>query len=203
MRKSNISQVIAGLILIVAFVSIAFSQPLSNEQIVISSVKVAVSNAVTGDSNYTLQVAVKAGEIERLVGDGIYDALVEKYRKPVYLTPLDSQMVTVNYDVQGIDFSYKKGASRGLLKGHKIARDFRCQLRINIQRGSSLESRDYHDIAVKFHDEIEPSDLNFVNSRRIPELAPAAPGSGWSRFAEPALVIASVGTLVYLFFANR
>lgn len=201
MRKSRLSLIIAGVILL-SF-GIAYGQPLSNEQIVISSVKAAVDSEVTGDSTHTLQITVKAAELDRLVGDGLYDGLRDKYGKAIYLSSLDPQLLSLNYDILGFDFSYKKGQSRGFFKSHKIARDFRCQLRININGGPDSKLILSQGISVSYHDEIEPSDLNYVKSRRIPELAPSAPGSGWSRYAEPSLVIASVGTLVYLFFANR
>jgi hypothetical protein len=177
-------------------------QPLTNEQIVLSTVKQAVAEKVTGDTSLGIQVTVKSGELERLIGDGIRDGLQDKFGQPIYLTELDPRRLTINYEILGFDFTYKKGHSRGFLKSNKIARDLRCQVRLSIDNTATGISIS-HEISAIYHDEIEPADLNYAKSRTIPELSPAAPGSGWSRYAEPSLVIASVGTLVYLFFANR
>lgn len=202
MKKAKMPTLIAGLILAVIWSIDLFSQPLSNEQIVISTIRQAVAEKVPADTSHSMQIVEKAGELERLIGDCILDGLHDKFRKAIYILESDSQKLTIDYAVLAFDFTYKKGGSRGFLKSNKIARDLRCQIRLNIDNAAAGVSNS-HEISAIYHDEIEPSDLTYVKSRRIPELAPAAPGSGWSRYVEPSLVIASVGTLVYLFFANR
>jgi len=202
LRKAKLLILFAGLI-ITAVWNVAFSgQPLTNEQIVLSTVKQAVADKVPGDTSVIVQIEVKSGELERLIGDGIRDGLQDKFRQAINPGEIDPQKLTINYEMLGFDFTYKKGHSRGFLKSNKVARDLRCQVRLSIDNGASGNSNS-HEISAFYHDEIEPADLNYAKSRTIPELSPAAPGSGWSRYAEPSLVIASVGTLVYLFFANR
>jgi hypothetical protein len=202
LKKAKILFFIAGLIFLSAFRVAVSGQPLSNEQIVLTTVKQAVAEKITGDTSFIVQVEVKSGELEKLIGDGIRDGLRNKFGQPIYLTELDPQKLTLSFNISGFDFTYKKGHSRGFLKSNKIARDLRCQVRLSIDNTATGISN-FHEILAIYHDEIEPSDLNYVKSHSIPELALAAPGSGWSRYAEPSLVIASVGTLVYLFFANR
>jgi hypothetical protein len=196
LRKNSLLLVIAGGILLV-LESVVYCQPLSNEQIVINSVKAAVAKEIPVDSTMSLKIAMPDEELGKLVGDGISEALQGQ------INPGDPSEINLTYEVMGFDFSYKKGKSLGFLKSHQIARDFRCQLHIAFRVNSGSELLRSQEITVAYHDEIRPSDLNFVKSRRIPELAPVPPGSGWSRYAEPSLVIASIGTLVYLFFANR
>jgi hypothetical protein len=52
-------------------------------------------------------------------------------------------------------------------------------------------------------DQIERSMIKSLNNESYPILSPSLPQDSLSRFIEPALVVAVVGGLIYLFFANR
>lgn len=52
-------------------------------------------------------------------------------------------------------------------------------------------------------DMIKKSLVKSVNNQSYPLLSPSLPDDPQSRFLEPALVVAVVGGLIYLFFANR
>jgi hypothetical protein len=52
-------------------------------------------------------------------------------------------------------------------------------------------------------DLIERSMIKSLNNESYPILSPSLPQDSQSRFIEPALVVAVVGGLIYLFFANR
>ena len=52
-------------------------------------------------------------------------------------------------------------------------------------------------------DLIKKSMIKSVNNQSYPFLSPSLPDDPQSRFIEPALVVAVVGGLIYLFFANR
>ncbi len=52
-------------------------------------------------------------------------------------------------------------------------------------------------------DLIKKSKIKSVKNESYPFLNPSLPGDPQSRFFEPALVVAVVGGLIYLFFANR
>lgn len=52
-------------------------------------------------------------------------------------------------------------------------------------------------------DQIKKGTIKSINNRSYPLLSPTLPGDPQSRFIEPALVVAVVGGIIYLFFANR
>ena len=52
-------------------------------------------------------------------------------------------------------------------------------------------------------DLIKKNKIKSINNQSYPFLSPSLPGDSQSRFIEPALVVAVVGGLIYLFFANR
>lgn len=200
MIRNKLSSVFIVLLLLHGAAS---AQPPTNEQLIITAVKAAVEKEIPADPSSGVRIIGGGEGKARLFEQGIADGLRSKYGLVAIGQTGDSLFKNVNYDIQGFEFGYEKGSSRGFLRNRRVIRHFRCQLRITIQDnpdGVLLASR---DIGIDISDQIEPSDLEYVKSRDIPELAPEPPGSGWSRIAEPALVIASVGALVYLFFANR
>ena len=84
-----------------------------------------------------------------------------------------------------------------------IKREFASRLSITIIKSYEGRISSFEDIAVNYVDNIDPRFSDLVKSRDIPELAPDLPGSGWTKIAEPVVVTAAIGGLVYLFFANR
>ncbi len=52
-------------------------------------------------------------------------------------------------------------------------------------------------------DQVKKSAVKSLNNESYPFLSPSLPEDTQSRFIEPALVVAVVGGLIYLFFANR
>jgi hypothetical protein len=202
--KSRFS-VIIFLILFLQFVDIAIvhSQPPTNEQLVVSAVKEEIDKSLSKDSASVLMVISGKKELEVLIGGAIADAMRSKYPQVLMDSTPSPNADNLTFDIQGFDFSFHKGASRGFLKAHKIRRQLQAQLRITISSGLDRQLRDMKDIEFYRSDTIEPVWAKYVSSRNIAELSPQAPASSWSRFVEPTLVIAAVGALVYLFFANR
>jgi hypothetical protein len=199
------SYVIIFLILVFEFAGIAIvhSQPPTNEQLVVSAVKEEIDKSLSKDSTSTLLVISGKKELEILIGGAIADAMRDKYTQVLMDSIPTRNADNLTFDIQGFDFSFYKGASRGFLKAHKIRRQLQAQLRITISSGMDGQLREMKDIALNRSDTIEPVWAKYVNSRNIVELSPQAPASNWSRYVEPTLVIAAVGALVYLFFANR
>lgn len=199
MKKSNIA--IACAFLFALSVSTSFASPASNEQILINSTAAKVESSFSEVMTGGLSIVTDTTGLGGLISAGIAEGLKGRYDTillaagPVTIGP------NLYFDLLGFNLDYKKGASRGFLRGRKIRREMLCELRINIRDGGLL--RDARNVTVYYNDEIERADIRFVNSRDIPALAPEPPGSSWSRYAEPALVVGSVGALVYLFFANR
>jgi len=199
------SAAIIILILVFEFAGLAIvhSQPPTNEQIVFSAVKEEIDKSLSKDSASALMVVSGKKELEVLIGGAIADAMRRKYPQVLMDSMPSPNADNLTFDIQGFDFSFNKGASRGFLKAHKIRRQLQAELRISIRSGVDRQLREMKDIVIERSDTIEPAWAKYVNSRNIVELSPQAPASNWSRYVEPALVIAAVGALVYLFFANR
>jgi hypothetical protein len=187
----------------IALFEMARAQPPTNEQIVTDAVKEQVDRSFKGDSAPALLVISDQSELDFLAAGAIADAMRNKYPQVMLASSPAALADNLTFDIQGFDFRFRKGASRGFLRAHKIKRELQGQLRITIKSGMEGQLRDVKDVPFSYNDVIEPEWAKYVNSRTIPELAPAPPVSSWSRFVEPSLAIAAVGTLVYLFFANR
>lgn len=181
----------------------AQSQPISNEQLVISSIKQAIVTEYPQAPGPMIQVMMGSGSLDSLIADGIADGLQARSAQVLLDGPRDAAWQGLRFDLLGFDFNYKKGDSRGFLRSRKIKRELNCQLRIITMNAVSGGLDDSRLLTVDFTDQIEPGMVRLVRSRAIPELAPDSPGSGWSKYLEPAVVVGSVGALVYLFFANR
>jgi hypothetical protein len=187
----------------IALFEMARAQPSTNEQMVTDAVEAQVDESFEGDSGRALLIIPGQPELDILVAGAIADAMRHKYPQVMLASSPSPSADNLTFDIQGFDFRFRKGASRGFLKAHKIKRELQGQLRITIKSGTDGQLREVKDIPFSSTDVIEPGWAKYVDSRSIPELAPLAPSSSWSRYVEPALVITAVGTLVYLFFANR
>ncbi len=192
-----------SLVYAIALSGVAWAQPPTNEQIVTDAVKAQVDKSFERDSARALLIIPGPTELDILVAGAIADAMRRKYPQVMLASSPSPAADNLTFDIQGFDFRFRKGASRGFLKAHKIKRELQGQLRITVKSGTDGQLREVKDIPFSYTDVIEPGWAKYVNSRSISELAPPVPTSSWSRYAEPALVITAVGTLVYLFFANR
>jgi hypothetical protein len=198
----------AGIILLSVFLAligfaVARSQPPTNEEVVVSAVKDQVEKNFGSDSVPALLVISGEKELELLVGGGIADAMRDKYPQVLLSSAPAPNADNLTFNIEGFDFSFHKGASRGFLKTHKINRRLQEQLRITIRNGIDGQVREMKELSISYSDTIDPAWAKYVSSPNIVELSPSAPVSSWSRYVEPGLVIAAVGALVYLFFANR
>ena len=181
----------------------ALSQPSTNEQIVIDAVKSQVERNISPDSDGALIVISGVSELEILISGAIADAMRGKYSQVMLGSTPGLTADNLTFDVQGFDFSFRNGDSRGFLRAHKIRRDLQGRFRITIKSGVDGQLREVKDIPISYTDSMDPGWAKYVNSPNIPLLAPPVPPSKWTRYVEPALVISAVGALVYLFFANR
>ena len=201
MRKNRLF--VGGGCLLALSISTASAGPISNEQVVISATARAIDTLYTRVTPRDLNIISDSGGLDKLILYGISEGLRGKFDRIMIATSPETTGYNLYFDMLGFDLGYRAGSSRGFLKGRMIRRELQCELRINIRDGRDGALRETKNLGVGYIDEIERSDVSFVNSREIPELAPEPPGSSWSRYAEPWLVVASVGALVYLFFANR
>ncbi len=191
------------LLLTMALILPALSQPSTNEQIVIDAVRSQVDKGISPDSDGALVVISGATDLEMLVSGAIADAMREKYSQVMLASAPAPSADNLTFAIQGFDFSYRNGGSRGFLKARKISRELRGQLRITIKSGTDGKLREVEDILISYNDSIDPGWAKYVNSPNIALLAPPVPPSKWTKYIEPALVVSAVGALVYLFFANR
>ncbi len=201
MRNSLVAPL--SLLLVMAYFIPALSQPSTNEQIVIETVRSQIDKSISPDSGGALVVISGANDLEILISGAIADAMRGKYFQVMLGSAPAPSADNLTFAVQGIDFSYRNGDSRGFLRAHKILRELRGQLRITIKGGIDGQLREVKNIPISYKDSIDPGWAKYVNSPNIPLLAPPVPPSKWTKYIEPALVVSAVGALVYLFFANR
>jgi len=182
-------------------ISPAQEKILTNEQVVIKSVRDAVlkSDCCKGIGDVRLELA-RSG-LARPVSNGLAEAF-KAMGVNVSVGPGASWAV-LGYDILGLEFEYKKGKSRGFLRQHMIKRALDARIRVTATQAMDGAIVAQEDISVGYSDEIDPAAVELAKSPDIPELAPRAQGSGWARIVEPVVVTAAVGGLVYLFFANR
>lgn len=181
----------------------AQKQVLTNEQVVILSVREAALKTMRDYELGRIHMNLADSGIERPISSGIAEAL-KSLGIDVFAGGISAELSgKLNYSILGFDFSYGKGASRGFLKKPMIKRELAARLRITIDKSIDGPILSFEDIVVDYADNIDPRFADLVKSRDIPELAPALPGSGWTKVAEPVVVTAVIGGIVYLFFANR
>ncbi len=196
---------IAALVSVVIWPIAASAQKmiLTNEQVVISSVREAAERTMRGQKFDRIQLTIAKSGIDRPVSNGIAEAL-RSLGAEVFVDAIAGESTNnLTYDVLGFDFDYEKGTSRGFLRKPMIKREFAARLRITMSRSVEGSILGFEEIAVSYVDNIDPRFADLVKSRDIPELAPDLPSSGWTKIAEPVIVTAAIGGLVYLFFANR
>jgi hypothetical protein len=175
----------------------------TNEEVVISSVRAAVEEAMRGQGLDRIQMDMAKFGIDGPISNGIADAL-RSLGIQVFAGGANSVASnSLDYDLLGFDFDYRKGTSRGFFKKPMIRREFEARLRITVTESLKGSISSFEDVAVSYADDIDPRFANLVKSREIPELAPALPGWGWTKVVEPVVVTAAIGGIVYLFFANR
>jgi hypothetical protein len=192
-----------SLIYAMMMIGVARAQPPTNEQMVTDAVEAQVEKSLERDSARALLIIPGQTQLDILIAGAIANPMRRKYPQVMLSSSPSPAADNLTFDIQGFDFRFARGASRGFLKAHRIKRELRGQLRITIKSGMDGQLREVKDIPFSYTDAIEPGWAKYVNSRTISELAPPVPTSSWSRYVEPALVISAVGTLVYLFFANR
>jgi hypothetical protein len=174
---------------------------LSNEQLLTDAVDRALSGfldslAVTPGSF----LVSSATGLDEIAGEGAKSAFLQAGW--TINSPTDStsgSMVNASIRFSAYQFGYTKGRSRGFWKRPFIKRTLACQVAIGISgRFNYVGFRD-----IIYNDQILYGQANNVASPRYNQLAPEVPRLGASRFVEPVAVAATVGGLIYLFFASR
>jgi hypothetical protein len=187
--------------LIIATSSIFCQSAISNEQLLAEASKRAASvlfdslNITTG----TFTISSERG-IDEIVAGGVIDALQKNNCLLANLeTSLGDSIVTVKVRLSALQFTYQKGESRGFWKKPYVKRSLIGQMAVILSGKYNYSG--FRDIAAS--DQVLFGQLNIMASPKYNQLAPEIPRLGASRFVEPLAVAASVGGLIYLFFASR
>jgi hypothetical protein len=138
--------------------------------------------------------------IDEILIDGIIGAVQKNgcMIEGESLLPPESTF-NVSVRLSALQFSYQKGKSRGFWKKPFIKRKLSGQIAVSLK--GKIDYIGYRDIS--YEDQILTSQATIVASPRYNQLAPETPRLGASRFVEPIAVTATVGGLMYLFFASR
>ena len=176
--------------------------PPTNEELVVNSIASAVQTFIDTSKIASSDVFIEpVGQDDDLALDGVRAAFITsgwqiideetEGHKPEYraITSLNS-----------LDFTYKRGGSRGFLRKPLIKREYAGQILLKL----ISNQQDYLGfLDFSGSDEVAPSQANYVASLKYKQLAPEEPGGGIVKLLEPVAVTATIGGLIYLFFINR
>lgn len=176
---------------------------ISNEQIISTTVKAAALRELGDFQNQRIIVVTDGTPLNGIIASTLADALRNKSAEVVLASQPDSTSENLAFKILNFKFKYKKGSARGFLKQRRILREFQSQLQLTLESGFSGDIIATYNLPLSYQDQIDPGASGSVKSDDIPELAPKRPGRAISKLAKPALVVASVTVLVYLFFANK
>ena len=203
MNRNKSSIFIIACLAVLTVGPLAGGQPPTNEQVVVSAVKSACEKEFNESRGSRLRIITTGTGLEGLVSTGIAAAMRSKYLEVVLAGKPDSLSDNLFFDLAGFDMSYKEGEARGFMKGHAINRRLRSLLLVTIRQGVQGQILDQKSLDIEYSDTIDPSMMNAINSDYLPQLAPKAPGSDWSKYAAPAVFAVSAGVIMYLYFAHR
>lgn len=176
---------------------------ISNEQIVSTTVKAAALRELGDFQNQRIVVVTDGTPLNGMIASALADALRNKSAEVMLASQPDSTSENLAFKILNFEFKYKKGSRRGFLRQHRIKREFQSQLQLTLESGVSGDIIAAYNLPLSYNDQIDPGSSASVKSDDIPELALKSPGGAISKLAKPALVVASVTVLVYLFFANK
>jgi hypothetical protein len=173
----------------------------TNEQILTGAVERAASRLLDSlKLTPGLFIISNQPGIDEIAGEGAGTAFIKHDWKSVPSPDfVDSTITRINIRFSSYQFKYIKGKSRGFWKRPFIKRILTGQVAINITGVRNYVG--FRDI--DYNDQIQYDQANFVASPKYNQLAPELPRLGISRFVEPIAVAATVGGLIYLFFASR
>ena len=107
------------------------------------------------------------------------------------------------YRIIEMSLRYPEVKRKGFLGGRRVVRRAVLNLSFRLEEEATGRVLWSERVKEETSDLIERSMAQSVNNRTYPFLSPSLPDDLQSRYVEPALVVAVVGGLIYLFFANR
>jgi hypothetical protein len=175
----------------------------TNEQVVVRAARIGVENNFKSPEFGNIRIEVLDDEISRPIAIGLTEGFEILGVNVVGNDRVDNGVQDVECDVLGFEFKYENGDPRGFLRKRLIRRKFMAMLKLTFSSRHDKSIIEIRDITLSYEDQIDPELADLVKSRKIPALDPPFPTSGLKKVAEPVIVTAAVGVLVYLFFANR
>lgn len=176
--------------------------PWSNEYIFSKTIEIAAAAVV--DSFNIVPGMVRAGQETGLDGLAL-EAFLSALRNKGWVVSSrgDSSDLADSYEpivrLSALRFEYEKAGSGGFFKKPKVRRNLQGQIYLGL--AGPVDFGGYRQFA--YSDTISYADANYVGSRKYKELAPELFVTGAGKYVEPAVVIATVGGLIYLFFNSR
>jgi hypothetical protein len=107
------------------------------------------------------------------------------------------------YRIIELSLRYPEIKRQRFLGGRRVVRKAMLNLSFRLEDTATGKVLWSERVREETSDLIERSMAQSVNNRTYPFLSPSLPDDPQSRYVEPALVIAVVGGLIYLFFASR
>jgi len=178
-------------------------QVVTNEQVVIGATKSGVEENFKSRQFASLAIDVLESEISRPVAIGLSEGFSRLGIDVVGNATADSALQNLECDILGFEFKYENGDSRGFLRKRMLRRKFNAVIKMTFSDSRGRSVSEIKDLNISYEDQINPELAELVKSRNIAALDPPFPSSGMKKFAEPVIVTAAVGALIYLFFANR
>jgi len=195
--------IICLFILPLIFAFRADAQVISNEQAVILAASSGIESAFSKVNFKAVKIKVGENEISRPVAIGLSEGFDLLNVDVVGNDGAESDVKRIECDILGFDFKYVNGDSRGFLRSKMLKRKFKAFLKITIIDSDMMSVSKIKDLTIEYEDQINPELSDLVKSRTIHALSPSFPPSGLKRIIEPLIVTAAIGSMTYLFFANR
>jgi len=114
-----------------------------------------------------------------------------------------SESQSLFYRIIEMSLNYPKVKRKGFLGERIVTRKASLNLSFRLEDNATGKVLWTKRGKEERSDLIKKSMIKSVNNQSYPFLSPSLPDDPQSRFIEPALVVAVVGGLIYLFFANR
>jgi len=114
-----------------------------------------------------------------------------------------SESQSLFYRIIEMSLNYPKTKRKGFLGARLVTRKTWLNLSFRLKDNATGKVLWTKRGKEERSDWVKKSMIKSVNNPSYPFLSPSLPDDPHSRFLEPALVVAVVGGLIYLFFANR
>ena len=185
--------------------------PPSNEEFLRASIKPLLGRTFDGFPQANLKLLLLKAEEDHpanwLLEDELLTYLLSlNYQVTLHSTERNSilsESQSLFYRIIEMSLDYPKIKRKGFLGERIVTRKASLNLSFRLEdkvTGKVLWTKREKE---ERSDLIKKNRIKSVNNQSYPFLSPSLPADSQSRFIEPALVVAVVGGLIYLFFANR